>query len=146
MLVLKDRAEPVRTRAKSYPLPRDVKAQYRKGAAPDDVVLGGSISWSTAWTTLDWLWLDEGVRLRGELTWPEGADPIESHAASLLDIAERSFVEGCPSANLPRPPPGPDGRVSGLDEDPSTLSQTERALWTRLFAFERSAACETTAR
>jgi hypothetical protein len=31
----------------------------------------------------------------GELTWPNSDNAAESHAASLLAIAEEGFVEGC---------------------------------------------------
>ncbi len=55
-------------------------------------------------TTLSWMWTDgRRQHITGKLTWPEDLRRAGyQHAVKLLQIAEAGFVEGCPTARLPR--------------------------------------------
>src|SRR5262245_4810771 len=58
--------------------------------------------WNSGQTRLIWRWVaTEQTRLNGELTWPGSDEAAEDHAATLLNVAEQSFVEGCPRRSLP---------------------------------------------
>ncbi|MBN8610963.1 MAG: hypothetical protein J0L92_10290 [Deltaproteobacteria bacterium] len=86
---------------------------------------------SSAQTRLDWAWA-EGSRVlaRGTLTWPDSDRAAESHAASLVRIAEAALAPGCAPAILPRGLAlGTDTLgVSPVDADAETLRRTADAL------------------
>jgi predicted HTH domain antitoxin len=66
------------------------------------ITFGRSMSVNTSQTLLVWRWLREGqMRFDGDLTWPGSYAAAEDHAATLLNVAEQSFVEGCPRRSLP---------------------------------------------
>jgi hypothetical protein len=139
MLMLRDQAEDVIPRADTYPIPQGIPVRYRLGAGKrPDLAIGGSGMWSSALTTLTWTW-DRGegtTSASGELTWPESADPAETHAASLLAIAESGFEAGCPPTRFPiRNEPNPPG-VSALDAEPRALWFTQLSLWKQLTELE----------
>jgi hypothetical protein len=115
-LLMMTQAEEVQTEAEYYPLPPDVIVAFEA----NDSVHGNemSLSWwmTTAQTRLDWQWIrGNRVQAAGELTWPNSANGVEEHAARLLDVAERSFVEGCPGA---APPPVESLRDRGAETPP----------------------------
>jgi hypothetical protein len=102
-LLMMTRAEEVQTDAEYYPLPPDLVSAFEDADGLGGVYTSGGGWWgTTAQTRLDWQWI-RGNRMQaaGELTWPNSANGVEEHAARLLDIAERSFVEGCPDVAPP---------------------------------------------
>jgi hypothetical protein len=131
MLLMKAHAEDRNVQASTYPLPRGVRVEYRVGAHEEQPG-AGSLTWNTSWTTLRWMWTDEtgASRATGELTWPTSDDTAEAHAAALLDVAERSLVEGCPPAPLP----------ASL-ASPSSQPRVEQALWARLRGYPPPPGC-----
>ena len=94
--------------------------------------IGMGWSGSSGQTELDWQWVVRGAAVAsGTLTWPEDYNlAARDHAVKLLDIAERSFQEGC----APAAPPievratKPAGGVSPIDADRSWLDAAQKAL------------------
>lgn len=142
MLLLKGQAEDRNVGASTYPMPRGMPVRYRVGTDDDATVVGGGMVWSTSWTILHWVWTDESgnSRATGELTWPTSGDRAEAHAAALLDIAERSLVEGCPPAPLPSAPPL-SAYLQGPDVNPLTGSRVEHDLWEQLLRYQSESDC-----
>ena len=141
MIFLKSEIEERNTEASRYPIPRGMAVRYRVG--PPLGEKPASRIWSTAWTILHWRWLEDGrhTRAEGELTWPTSDDRAEAYAATLLDITERAFVEGCPPAPLPTLPPTSGPPVSDVDALPAVLAVVRRDLWEELAAVNQPAAC-----
>jgi hypothetical protein len=102
MLLLRGEAEEVQLRAEYYPLPAGLTPSVTVGAGGHEVVVSGMWS-NTAQTQLTWWWRpDDGPAFVGELTWPDSYQAAESHAASLLAIAEEAFADSCVAGPLPR--------------------------------------------
>lgn len=101
--------------------------------------ISGSITGSTGNTLLAWRVAMAGSDLgSGTLTWPRDLnDDAEAHAAELLEVAEASFVPGCPSA---RPPHGLEKQLQQLsanhrDADSTSLRKAASGLeqaWQKL--------------
>jgi hypothetical protein len=100
-LLMMTQAEEAQTEAEYYPLPPGVIPAIETGARVETGLVRSSSWVTTAQTHLDWQWVRDRVLVEGELTWPNSANGVEEHAARLLDIAERSFVEGCPDVAPP---------------------------------------------
>ena len=101
LLLLKE-AEEVQARAEMHPLPRGVTPVLASTEWNGPMVVSMGEWASTSQTVLDWSWVpDARPGASGELTWPDSSNGVEEHAAGLLDVAERTLVEGCP----PTPPP-----------------------------------------
>jgi hypothetical protein len=67
-----------------------------------DMISYGGASWNSSQTLLVWRWIPtDQARFDGELTWPGSDSAAEDHAATLLNVAEQSFVEGCPRRRFP---------------------------------------------
>ena len=145
MLVLREHAEEIRIGSDSYPLPEGMKVQYRPNDPdPDEGAFGSGRSWSTAWTSLEWRWLgpDGMPRAEGEVTWPTSGDRAEAHAAALLDIAERGFVEGCPPSTPPKSASPWRARVNHRDgPPPKEFQRLIDGLWRRIVDFTPTGSC-----
>src|SRR5262249_36410902 len=85
--------EELQLKAAHYPLPAGLIPQVTVRTREDD--FSGVGMWvNTGQTSLTWRWLPTtGTGFVGRLTWPSSYDAGESHAASLLAIAEEGFVE-----------------------------------------------------
>jgi hypothetical protein len=97
MMLLRGESEEVQLSAAYFPLPDGLVPRLtikRRPGNPDDVP---SFTWmSTAQSSLTWQWTPASdSAFVGELTWPNSGDAAEDHAASLLNIAEEGFTEGC---------------------------------------------------
>lgn len=103
MIVLASEAERTHLSADYFPLPRGVMPYLQRYEDTHGRMADGGISWNSAQTRLSWSWRTSGgwTLASGGLTWPASYSPAETHAANLLDIAEKSMVEGC----VPGPPP-----------------------------------------
>jgi hypothetical protein len=100
MMLLRAEAQEVQLKAEYYPLPAGLVP--RVTVRPDGEFTTSGLWANTAQTTLTWQWLPPaGPAFAGRLTWPDSYDAAEDHAASLLDIAERSLVERCAPASVP---------------------------------------------
>jgi hypothetical protein len=99
MLLLRTEATEIQLKAAYYPLPAGLAPQWTVRHDEGDLDITGIGMWaSTGQTSLTWRWIpDTGAGFVGQLTWPDSYDAAENHAASLLDVAEEGFVEGCPS-------------------------------------------------
>lgn len=148
MIFLEGQVESVHVRSASYPIPRGAPVRFDPALDPDDgVMVGGGIGWSTAMTSLSWRWLRGGsTQLSGRLTWPEGYDPAEAHAARLLHIAERSFLEGCPPALPPGVLRAAAPGISDLDADHAAFGNTLERLAADLGAADLESACREVSR
>jgi hypothetical protein len=102
MMLFRGEVEEVQLKAEYYPLPVSLIPQVTVRAHEDDSSVGG-IWANTAQTSLTWRWVPAtGTGFVGDLTWPRSYDAAESHAASLLAIAEAGFVEKrCTNQRLP---------------------------------------------
>lgn len=144
MLMLRERAEEVRIDSESYPLPEGMKVEYRPNDPdPDEGTFGSSRGWSTAWTSLEWRWLgpDGMLRAEGDVTWPTSGNRAETHAAALLDIAERGFVEGCPPATPPKSASPWRAHVNHRDGPPKEFQRLIDGLWRRIVDFTPTGSC-----
>jgi len=93
MMLFRGEAEELQLKAEYYPLPAGLSPQVTVRTRRDD--LSAASMWAnTAQTSLTWRWLPTtGTGFVGEATWPSSYDAAESHAASLLAVAEEGFVE-----------------------------------------------------
>ena len=101
MMLFEREAAEVQLAAEVVPLPAgmtpEITIQDRTG---DTIGIWGG--WNSGQTSLVWRWLPtDQTRFDGELTWPGSYEAAEDHAATLLDIAEESLVEGCPRRTPP---------------------------------------------
>jgi len=101
MMIFGDEAEEVQLTAESVPLPQELTPEITVQESGNDV-FGLGASWNSGQTRLVWRWIPTGqTRFDSELTWPGSDDAAEDHAATLLNVAEQSFVEVCPRRSLP---------------------------------------------
>ena len=93
MMLLRGEAEELQLKAEYYPLPAGLSPQVKVRTREDDLSAGAMWA-NTGQTSLTWRWVPTtGTGFVGELTWPSSYDAAESHAASLLAVAEEGFVE-----------------------------------------------------
>jgi hypothetical protein len=93
MMLFRGEAEELQLKAEYYPLPTGLIQQVTVRARADESS-GGGMWANTGQTSLTWRWMPTtGSGFVGELTWPSSYDAAESHAASLLAVAEEGFVE-----------------------------------------------------
>jgi hypothetical protein len=92
----------------------------------------GSIRWNTGQTQLTWRVVAAARELGGgTITWPRDLnDDTEAYAAELLEVAEASFVPGCPPAAPPAALTAQLGTLSAnhLDTDEKSLNQAGSSL------------------
>ena len=101
-LLLFKEADKVQAEGEVHPLPSDLTPVLSPKESEGSTVFSGGEWASTSQTILEWSWRPEsGPVATGELTWPDSSNGVEEHAAGLLDVAERTLIEGCP----PSPPP-----------------------------------------
>jgi hypothetical protein len=101
MLLVRGEARETQLRSSTYPLPAGVVPLFtaQRGGWSERMTGGWG---NTGQTYLTWRWKpDTTAGLQGQVVWPMSADAAESHAASLLEIAEAGFVEGCTSRPIP---------------------------------------------
>lgn len=95
------------TYASYYDLPREILPilpQEDMGILTKLGTLIRSAKFSTEQTKLAWSYVVQGKLIASDsLTWPNDFNnPGKDHAVDLINIAENSFVSGCPSAPLPK--------------------------------------------
>jgi hypothetical protein len=143
MLMLREHTEQVAIGAEYYPLPTGMKVELRPNDA--ELIAGsGRGGWNSGMTTLEWRWLgpDGNPRAEGEVTWPAAYEHAEAHAAALLDIAERGFVEGCPPATPPKSASPWRARVNHRDgPPPKEFQRLIDGLWRRIVDFTPTGSC-----
>jgi len=101
MMLFRSEAESLQIQAAYFPLPTGLVPRFAV-RPPTEMTFGSGMRFSTGQTVLAWKWIPtDGAAIAGELTWPDSYEAAESHAVSLLNIAENGFVEGC----APRRPP-----------------------------------------
>lgn len=101
MMLFAPEAAEVQKTSEAFPLPTGMFREITIGDRSEEIA-GSSASWNSGQTTLIWRWTAAGQsRVDGELTWPGSYEAAEDHAATLLTVAEKSFVEGCPRRRLP---------------------------------------------
>jgi hypothetical protein len=101
-LLMMTHAEEVQPEVEYYPLPPNLIPAFESDEGITGVEISGGAWITTAQTHLDWRWVrGNRVQAAGELTWPNSSNGVEAHAAKLLDIAEASFIEGCPDVAAP---------------------------------------------
>jgi len=103
MLLLHGEAEEKQLTAEFFPLPDGLEPRFIVSAGrPDDPEPDLPAWGSTSQTQLTWQWTPpSGPAFVGVLTWPDSSNAVEEHAAVLLDVAERGFVEGCVRGTVP---------------------------------------------
>jgi hypothetical protein len=100
MMLFKDEAAEIQLLSDAVPLPRGLTPEIT--IDNDGMIAFGGASANTGQTLLVWRWIPTGqTRFDGELTWPGSDEAAEDHAATLLQVADKSFVEGCPRRSLP---------------------------------------------
>ena len=101
MMVFEREAADVQLTAEAVPLPAGMTPEITIRHQTEDS--GGlGVSWNSGQTLLVWRWISTAqTRFDGELTWPGSDKAAEDHAANLLNVAEESFVEGCPRRSPP---------------------------------------------
>ncbi len=145
MTFLAPEAEQLRVRSLVVPLPGGMQPVL-DGRGLTEGGITYDMWFNTSQTTLEWAWAGVKGRppLKGTLSWPNSYRKAETHAAQLLDAAERGLIEGCPPAPLSETAlpgcalPG----VSSLDAEPKALSAIEAALVAALRAYRPPAECE----
>lgn len=100
MMLFEREAADVQLTADAVPLPagmtREITVQDRSG---ETIIFGAS--GNSGQTLLVWRWIPTNqTPFEGELTWPGSYRAAADHAATLLNVAEESFVEGCPHRRL----------------------------------------------
>jgi hypothetical protein len=115
MMLLRGETEEVQVASLYVPLPAGFAPRV---TPPLEWTEGGVSTWSnTGQTSLTWRWVRRAdTSLVGRLTWPISADAAEAHAASLLAIAEESFVEECPAARPVAPAALRTSKTSRVDD------------------------------
>jgi hypothetical protein len=139
MLLFRGEAEQIQLGAQYYPLPTGISPQLTVRHTEDELFEFGNWA-TTAQTVLTWRWIPESGRaFVGEVTWPNSSDAAESHAASLLGIAEEGFVERCPPRGVPAAAVLAPSRAQNLNEVPGdAIRELDRDLrgamqrWTTL--------------
>ncbi len=126
----------------SYDLPSDIGRTL--GPERTFTLHGGRFSWSSAQTTLQWLWIADGtIVANGDLSWPRNDDQAaRQHAVELLQIAEAGLAEGCPVVSLPADLPlgtPASGGVARPDAEPARLERVQHTLEGELAALSRNA-------
>ena len=100
MMLFREEAAEIHLMSEAVPLPGDLTPEITTNH--DDVISFSGMWANSGQTWLVWRWIPtEQSRFDGGLTWPESAQAAEDHAATLLNVAEQSFVEGCPRRSLP---------------------------------------------
>jgi hypothetical protein len=93
MMLFRGEAEELQLKAEYYPLPMGLIPQVTVRTREYDSSSSGMWA-NTGQTSLTWRWVPTtGTGFVGDLTWPSSYDAAESHAASLLAVAEEGFVE-----------------------------------------------------
>ena len=101
MMLFEREAAEVQLTSEAVPLPAGMTPEITIHDRTGDTIGFGS-SWNSGQTLLVWRWMQaDQTRFDGELTWPGSDKAAEDHAAMLLNVAEESFVEGCPRRSLP---------------------------------------------
>jgi hypothetical protein len=93
--------------------------------------MSASISMSSAQTQLTWRVTAARALGGGTITWPRDLnDDTEAYATELLEVAEASFVPGCPPAAPPAALTAQLGALSAnrLDTDKNSLNQAVSSL------------------
>jgi hypothetical protein len=93
MMLFRGETEELQLKAEYYPLPVGLIPEVTVRTREDDSF--AAAMWAnTGQTSLTWRWVPAtGTAFVGELTWPSSYEAADSHAASLLAIAEEGFVE-----------------------------------------------------
>jgi hypothetical protein len=146
MLMLREHAERVAIESNSYPLPTGMTVEFRPNDEDPQAYMNYAIDhggWNTSWTSLEWRWLgpDGMLRAEGDVTWPTSGNRAETHAAALLDIAERGFVEGCPPATPPKSASPWRAHVNHRDGPPKEFQRLIDGLWRRIVDFTPTGSC-----
>lgn len=95
----------------------------------------GPGSLNSAQTRLTWSWQGpEGLRLSGEVTWPDSWHAGETYATRLLRAAEEKLAPGCPPAPLPEQlVVGARPEVSRVDAEATATGSAHSRLVTALY-------------
>jgi hypothetical protein len=92
-MLFRGEAEQLQLKAEYYPLSAGLMPAVTVRTRQDASSSAGMWA-NTGQTSLTWRWVPTtGTGFVGELTWPTSYDAAESHAASLLAVAEQGFVE-----------------------------------------------------
>ena len=136
MLVMDTQTEVLHTRARNYPLPRGLEARLRFQGVPEAPAYPHSWMGNSGQTLLRWAWArnDGSIQAEGDLVWGS-YDLSEAHAGELLEIAERSLIEGCAPAPLPAALPRKSAAVNSLDASASSVQRTFEDLWAVLAVY-----------
>lgn len=101
MMLFEREAAEVQLTSEAVPLPVGMTPEITIQDRIADTVRFGA-SWNSGQTLLVWRWIPtDQSRFDGELTWPGSYKAAEDHGATLLNVAEESFVEGCPRRSPP---------------------------------------------
>lgn len=93
MMLFRGEAEELQLKAEDHPLPAGLIPQVTVRTREYDSSSAGMWA-NTGQTSLTWRWVPStGTGFVGDLTWPSSYDAADSHAASLLAVAEEGFVE-----------------------------------------------------
>jgi hypothetical protein len=133
MMLFREEASEIQLTSEAVPLPSNLTPELTI-QEPNGDVFGRGISSNTGQTRLIWRWLPTGQgRFDGDLTWPGSYEAAEDHAATLLNVAEQSFVEGCPVNSLPSAASirarQPVNRVDGPGESVDKWLETAIPRW-----------------
>ena len=102
MMLFEREAAEVQLTAEAIPLPAGMTPEITIQDRTGDTIVGGWGGWNSGQTSLVWRWMStDRTPFDGELTWPGSYQAAEDHAATLLNVAEESFVEGCPRRTPP---------------------------------------------
>jgi hypothetical protein len=146
MMLFAPEAQDARIRSLAVPLPKGMEPTIDRSAGVEGGISGGGYAFNTSQTRLEWLWTgtQRQPAVEGELTWPNSYRRNESHAAVLLDIAERGMTDGCPPAPLSEAAVAAGGApgVSRLDAEPEVLSEVQASLVAALRAYRPPAECQ----
>ena len=92
-MLFRGEAEELQLKAEYYPLPAGLIPQVTVRTREYDSSSAGMWA-NTGQTALTWRWVPStGTGFVGDLKWPSSYDAADSHAASLLAVAEEGFVE-----------------------------------------------------
>ena len=100
MMLFEREVAEVQLTSQAVPLPAGMTPEITIQQQTDDSV-GLGFSWNSGQTRLVWRISTDPAQFDGELTWPGSYKAAEDHAATLLNVAEESFVEGCPRRSPP---------------------------------------------
>jgi hypothetical protein len=127
MLLMFPELTELRAHATYVDLPSGMERRIEKGSRGVFEVFGGA-SVSTAQTRLIWVIAHQDFGASGEMVWPFSYVPAEEHLARLLEIAEVSWRDGCPTAPPPasalqRLYPGVNDRDADVDTFQATVER-----------------------